>query len=352
MDLPGGIERAIVNTSALLVKGGNKISLLILDETAETFYPLHPHISVIQKPLFFDITKKGNKLSRKLLFIKDLRELKKTLKALNPHTVIATEYHFSVMAVLSGIQSSSRVMSWEHHHFYVLKRNRFWQFLFDKYYPRLDGVIVLNHDEAKLFQKLNKNILVIPNFIDRQDPSVIEEHHDPTILTIVRLNKVKGIDLLLQVARSILKNHPKWKWKLIGQGIMKNDVLDFIAREGLQDQLQLFQPVSHQIFHDYIRSSFFVLPSRHECFPMVLLEAMSSGLPCIAFDCETGPRDIITDQNDGLLIEKENVPLMIIAIDQMIKSQEMRRLMSENAYNNVQRFSPEAVLTLWENVLG
>jgi amylovoran biosynthesis glycosyltransferase AmsD len=341
----------VANTSALLADEGYPISLLILDETAESFYPLHKDISVLQKPLFFDITDKGNWVTRKFAFLNDLTVLKRTLKELNPHIVITTEYHFSVMAVLSGIQSSARILSWEHHHFNLLKRNRFWRMLYKKCYPRLDCIIPLNRDEETLFKSVNSNTYVIPNFIVLHDRSVIEKHQEKLILTIVRLNKVKGIDLLLQVAKVVLKKHPNWKWQLIGQGVMRETVLDFIEKESLQDRLMLIKPQSHKVWDDYKRSSFFVLPSRHECFPMVLLEAMSTGLPCLSFDCETGPRDIIADHVDGFLIEKENIPMMIDAIERMIIDKDLRYEMSEMAFQNVQRFSPEAVLKLWKCII-
>lgn len=351
LDLPGGTERAVANTSALLANSGYKITLLILDETKESFYLIHKDISIIQEPLFFDITDKGNWLSRKFSFLKDLAAFKRILKDLNPQVVITTEYHFSIVAVLSGIKSTARVLSWEHHHFYELKRNSFWRILYKKFYPQLDGIIALNKDEESLFKKINRTTRVIPNFITIQDRSVTRYHHEKMILTIVRLNRVKGMDLLLQMAKIILNKYPDWKWKLIGQGEMKDAVIHFIDSENLKDQLLYFPPENDKVFKNYIKSSFFVLPSRHECFPMVLLEAMSSGLPCVAFDCETGPRDIITNGVDGFLIEKGNMMKMIEAIEKMIENREERLKMGENAYQSIQRFSPEAILGLWKQVI-
>src|SRR4030088_1799321 len=91
LDLPGGIERAIVNLANLFVEKGNIVTLVILDETKRSFYPLHPAIHIIQQPLLFGITEQGNVFSRKSDFIHDIIRLKRIIKALHANVIIATE---------------------------------------------------------------------------------------------------------------------------------------------------------------------------------------------------------------------------------------------------------------------
>ena len=347
LDLPGGIERAVVNTASLFVTKGHSVTLLILDEVSNLFYPVDPLVKIIQQPLSFGITPEGNIITRKIKLLSDVLKLRKLVKQLQPDIIIATEYPFAVAAVLSGAKKQSKVVSWEHHHFYELKKNIFWNEIFNLTYPRLYAVVCLNEDEKSLFGTANTNPVVIPNFIQ---PATKADLTNKLLLTIGRLTSIKGTVLLLQTAKSVLLQHPNWQWKLIGDGDMKEQVLSFIEQENLQHRLILQAPIEHTILPEYQNAAIYVMTSRNECFPMTLLEAMSVGLPCISFDCETGPRHIINNYEDGLLIEKENTGKLAAAISSLISNEEERKKMGEKAFQNIQRFSPETIYRLWEQL--
>ncbi len=322
--------------------------MLILDNTNDSFYPINPLVNVIQLPLSFGITPEGNVITRKLKMLSDVLKLRKLLQQTNPDLVIASEYSFAVAAILCGAKKISKVISWEHHHFYELKKNYFWNKVCSLTYPRLNAVVCLNEDEGELFAAINTNPVVIPNFIE---PAIKAELTNKLILTVGRLTNVKGTDFLLQTAKSVLQQHPDWQWKLIGNGDMKEQVLDFIKQENLQQRLILQTPVGHNILSEYQNASLYVMTSRHECFPMTLLEAHSAGLPCIAFDCETGPRHIINNNKNGLLIEKENPAKLAETISSLITNEAARKKMGEKAFINIQRFSPEKIYDLWKQLI-
>jgi amylovoran biosynthesis glycosyltransferase AmsD len=346
LNLAGGYERIIPYTANLFAEKGIQTTLIILGDTAESFYPIHKKVHVIQKNADFGITEKGNIVSRKIKMLRDLITLRKILKELHADTVICTEYPFAVSAILCGGKKYAKVISWEHTHFSVNIKNTFWTKLFRRTYPKLDGIVCLNEDEKKLFKTLNNNVTAIPNFVTPVDTT--STLRNKVILTIARLTAVKGITHLLQTAKLVLLQHPDWQWKLIGTGEMKNDVLHFIEKENLQTKLILQEPVSHNIQSEYQNTSLYVMTSLNECFPMVLLEALSNGLPCIAFDCDTGPRHIITNNEDGLLVEKENSEKLAAAISSLINDEEKRKKMGSAAIVNVQRFSSDAVYKQWE----
>ncbi len=112
LDLPGGIEKAIIQLANLLEKEGNKISLLILDETDNVFFPLNESIEIVREPLFFGITRQGNTITRKAAFVKNILQLRKLLKSMEPDVIIATEYPFAIAAVLSGIRKKAKLITW------------------------------------------------------------------------------------------------------------------------------------------------------------------------------------------------------------------------------------------------
>ena len=347
LDLPGGIEKAIVNTANLFIEKKQAVTLVVLDTTKDSFYPVHPSVKIIEQPLSFGITSAGNVVTRKIKLLSDVLKLRKIMKVLRPDFIIATEYPFAAAAILTGAKKYASVVSWEHHHFYELEKNLFWNKLFRLTYPRLNAIICLNKDEQRLYATINSNPVVIPNFVEQGTAASLV---NKLILTVGRLTPVKGTDLLLQTACLVLKKHPDWQWKLIGDGEMKATVTNFINTEKLDGKLILQQPVSHTILTEYQQSSLYVMTSRNECFPMTLLEAQSVGLPCISFDCETGPRHIITHNQNGLLAEKENPAKLADAISLLINEEDKRQQMGNNALVAIQQFSPEKVYQLWHKL--
>ncbi|MBS1654840.1 MAG: glycosyltransferase family 4 protein, partial [Bacteroidetes bacterium] len=319
LDLPGGIEKAIINLANELIKQGWKITIIILDETNKRYYPLNDNVSIRQLNLSFGITQEGNIITRKIRLLSDVLKLRKVIKETDPGHIIGTEYPFTIAAVLTGAGKKASLYAWEHHHLFELRKSLFWDKAFQLAYSRLKAIISLNEDEQVLYKKINRKSVVIPNFIIPDGST--HKTFKKRILTIARLTNVKGIDLLLPVAKEVLIKNSDWQWKIIGDGEMKELVLNFISENKLEKQLILQTPKNHMLQQEYLDASLYVMTSRNECFPMTLLEAQSAGLPCIAFDCDTGPRHIIIPGVNGLLVEKENTADLAEAISSLMKNE-------------------------------
>jgi glycosyltransferase involved in cell wall biosynthesis len=344
LDLPGGIERAIVNLANLLVEKGKQVSILVLDETDQTYYPLDARVKVVQHPLSFGISKQGNVISRKIRMLSDVIKLRRALRSLHPGTIIATEYPFASAAILSGARKYAKIYSWEHHHFHELKKSWFWENLSKQTYPKLDGIVCLNEDEKKLFSGMNPTGIVIPNFVEAHATSTL---NNKLILTVGRLTEVKGTDVLLNVAKEVFTRHPEWNWKLIGDGEIKHFVTAFIKENDLDGRLILQTPPGHDIFNEYRQASIYVMTSRFECLPMTIMEAQSCGLPVVAFDCETGPRHLIQQNENGILVPPFDTDKMANAISMLITN-EIRKKMGENAFQNIKKYDREKIFEMWE----
>jgi len=256
--------------------------------------------------------------------------------------------------VLGGARKFTKVCSWEHHHFAVQQLNGFWKFLFRYTYKRLDTIVTLNKDEKQFYWKYSKKPCVIPNFIapPQLTPGSGKDKPGYDLLSVTRFNHIKGIDLLMAAAKIILSQNPQLKWKVIGYGEQKDVFLDFIKEENLSKQL-IYQPADKtDITKDYRNASLFVMTSRNECFPLVLLEAMSNGLPCIAFDCDTGPRHIIQQNKNGILVKKENVQELAAAVGILVTDKDRMEEMSSNARVQAGNFSPERIYGMWKQLLS
>lgn len=347
LDVPGGVERAIVNTANLLQSRGHKVVLLVLDETDRVFYPLHNGVQVTRAALDFGITKKGNKLTRKLRFYSHIQKLKFLFQQTQPEVIVGTEYPLTIAGYLAK-ENKARFFAWEHHHFHWLSKNLFWQLLWRRVYPRLDAVICLNKTEEALFGRAGCRTTVIPNFVERQKRSPLSQK---TILSVGWLIRRKGFDRIPAIAQNVFQRHPDWQWKIIGTGEEQIALEKAIEEKGLANNVFIVPPASSQMGEIYRSASLFVMTSRFECLPMVLLEAMAQGLPCVSFDCPTGPSFIINDTVDGKLIRQGDTDAMAEAVLHLLEDDQKRKAFGNAAYNNVERFSPDKIYTLWESLL-
>lgn len=351
LDLPGGTERAIVNLANLFVGKEHKVTILILDETAVSFYPLNSRIQIVQSNLNFGITKEGTMLSRKINLFRHIRKLKVLLKQTGGDIIIGTEYYLSIVSWMAAHNSGWKIISWEHHHIHWLKKNKFWTLLFKKMYPKFDLVVCQNSTEKKLFEAIGARSTVIPYSL----PGVQEQTASldkKKILTIGWLINRKGIDLIPTIAQKAFEIHKDWHWKIIGKGEEYDWLQKEIQIKNLSSQLVIQSPQSQDLSEEYRNTSIYVMTSRFECLPMVLLEASSFGIPLIAFDCPTGPADIIQHDKNGLLIKLEDVDAMADAIIDLMEDEWKRKVMGEQAYESSKRYSAERVYGLWEDVLS
>jgi len=347
LDVPSGYEKAVTETAGLFASHGHPVTLLILDHTSATYFPVHPSVKIDHLPVHFGITEKGNPILRKWWFWKHTRLLKKKVNAIQPDIIIATEYHFTAAIVFSGLQQQYRVFSWEHHHYYWIKKNRFWTALTKKAYRKIDTLVCLNKQEAAILHSMG-NTVVIPNFTRPQESH--QRNTNQQLLTVAGLIHRKGIDLLLQIAEQVLIENPGWTWKLIGEGPMQTEVKDFIRIKKLENRLLLQSPAGPDISADYQQAAVYIMTSRFEAFPLVLLEAMSWGIPCISFDCPSGPNEIIQHGITGLVVQAEDTIALKTAINTLIKEQDERVKMSSASLLAVQQYYPENIYKKWQKV--
>lgn len=218
----------------------------------------------------------------------------------------------------------------------------------ESYLKKYEKFVVLTNEDAALWGNDFKNITVIPNSISFQT----EKKSDPEnkiVLAIGRLEYQKGFDTLLEIWSQVYQNNPEWQLHIYGNGQEKETLLSIIQQKGMSKNVFIFPPTKN-IEQALLSGSIYVMTSRFEGFPMILLEAMECGLPCISFTCKCGPRDIISDGEDGYLIEENNIDLFAEKLNELIQNKYLRELMGNNAKQNIQRFSEKEVMRKWEDL--
>lgn len=349
LDLPGGTERACVNLANLLYRHGHPTTLLIIDTPDGSFYSIDKGVEVKHISLHFGITETGNKLSRKIDLFRHIRQLKKMLAAINADVYIGSEYHLSIAAYLAKPNNRSQIIAWEHHHINWLQKNRFWTYLWKTVYPKIDWVVCQNTTEKKLFERIGCRATTIPYSLPQlpQEKAALQE---TKILSVGWLIKRKGVDMIPAIAEKVLAKHPDWHWKIIGSGEGYDALLHELTRKNLQHQVTVVNPATNDLSVEYLHTSIFVMTSRFECLPMVLLEAGSFGVPCVAFDCPTGPADIISGDKSGFLVALENTDEMAHRINELIGNPVRRKQMGEEARFRSQMYAADVVYTLWQKI--
>lgn len=203
-----------------------------------------------------------------------------------------------------------------------------------------DLIIALT-PEAKRKWKNAKRVVVIPNF----STMTINQYSSCTykrVIAVGRLAWEKGFGRLIEVWRLVCKRFPDWHLDIYGEGSM-SDTLKVLT--GLYNARNVsFHKFTPEISHEYATSSMCVVTSYFEGFSLVLLEAMRHGVPCIAFDCPSGPRHIINDAYNGFLVYDGDIKLFAERLCQLIEDEDLRKYFSKNAIESTKIFDIDTIM--------
>lgn len=214
------------------------------------------------------------------------------------------------------------------------------------FFRRLNALVSLTDFDVPRLQKLNKNVCVIPNSISFF-PDQPAELQNKILLSIGRFDYPKGYDLLLEVFSRFCVDNKDWNFRIIGDGPTKKTIVSTIAAKNLTGRVSII-PSSGSIVKEYLNASVYVMTSRTEGLPMVLLEAQACGLPIVSFNCETGPSDIVNSGKDGFLIDNYDINVMKEKLTELCADFDKRKYFGHNARNNVRKFFPDQVFNKWE----
>ncbi len=299
----------------------------------------------IKKLKFISFFKELNK-SIKIVYMK-FWGLSKIINSLNTDILISSRIEFANQIHRKDIITITQEHSYISNVKYMKKCK--------KAFKDINYLVVMTKQAKKLYESylkgLDVKIKVIPNMIEENKTGKLSTLENNQIISIGRLEDVKDFKTLINVFSLVQQKHNNLILKIVGEGSQRKNLEDLIKEKNLEKKIILTGSLDkEQIIDELLKSDIFVLTSKSESFSLVLCEAMNYGVPCIAFDVDVGPREIIDDGKTGYLIKDRDINAMVSKTEELIENSNKRKELGSNAYNSVSRYYESNIEKLWEEI--
>jgi len=353
----GGAERVSANLANYWAAKGWEVTIVTLAQQSLDFYELHPAIKRIALNL---TAESGNQLVGLWHNIRRVIALRRVLRQIQPDIALGQMTTGNVLLALAAWNLPTLcTVGAEHNHPPQLPLGYIWETLRHHIYGFLNAVTALS-SEGKDWIKSNTNaqkVSVIPNAViwplsgeePRINPSEIYQSERQLLLAVGSLQAQKRFDWLIETFSNLTDKHLDWDLVILGEGPLRATLEEQVRELGIESRIFLPGRAGN-IGEWYERADLFVMSSRFEGFPMTLVEAMAYSLAAVSFDCDTGPRDIIRHELDGLLVPPGNVAELTAALDRLMSDALIRQRFAEKAVEVRERFSMERIVGMWEKL--
>lgn len=347
----GGAERVMALMANYWGGQGHDVTLITLDPVDQDFYALHP--AVVRVGLGLSCAS-STVLQGLLNNIARIKRLRGAIDRAKPDIVISFVEKTNVLALLSTVGSHVPVVVSERIDPRFHRIERLWAFLRWLLYRRANALVVQT-DGLRTWAEgfINQRaVYVIPNPLSIK-VSRKEMHGDcpeKIVASMGRLVAQKGFDNLLQAFARCVRSHPEWSLVIIGEGPERPRLNVMTVELGIQSRVRLVGCLSDP-FEILRGAELFILASRYEGFPNALVEAMACRLPVVSTDCPSGPRDIIRDGVDGVLVPPDDVAALAEAMDRLMDNPQERQRLRTRAVDVLERFSAEKIMKSWSDLL-
>lgn len=354
----GGAERVAANLSRYWAEQGQKVTIVTLAGTEQDFYSLDPRVQRIALNLAGESENLGAALVANL---RRIRMLRRILRREQPDVVLSMMTTANVLAALAAKGLSCPLIISERIHPPQLPLGRIWEMLRRWSYGWSQAVVALTRESADWLRQHTtaRRVVVIPNAVPwplPSQPPVIKPQSLFTdsrkvVLAVGRLAPQKGFELLLEAFARVAHERQDWDLFILGEG-PERQLLEGLAKSlGISDRVYLPGRVGN-VGDWYARAQFYVLSSHFEGFPNTLVEALAAGCPAVSFDCETGPRDIIRHETDGLLVPPGDVQALASAMVRLMDNKELRNHFAARAVEARERFSIKHIGAIWDKLFN
>ena len=363
---PGGIQTVTITKANALSKiEGNEVWIIVTDNKREPIENIEKNVHLIDLDInYYEDDYKSKWHILKGIFIKRKQhknKLRNILNDIGPDIIVSTGT--SEKFFLPNIKINSNPLFIREIHFTRNYRSLHARNLFEKIsakigdfidyklsIKRYNSIVVLTEQDKNENWENNKKIIAIPNPI-KSLPYKTSTIENKKVIAAGRLTHQKNFASLIRAWNSVVKNHPDWSLEIYGDGAEYNNLLTLISNLKLEKHVFL-KGHSYNILEEMANASIFTLTSAFEGFGLVIVEAMSCGLPVISYNCPCGPKDIISDGTDGFLVPLNDEQCLAEKINLLIENEALRKQMSEAALIKSQKFTAKEVISIWMNLFN
>lgn len=338
-----GAERMTAVIANELARRGYTVHILSLWDAASCF-ELEP--AVRHDALF------AQRPSFKTRYLSTVLGIRRYLTRHRIEVLIEVDTMLTLFTLLACIGLGVRRIAWEHCNFDQDLGRRARRIARRLAVRSCEHVVVLTQRDREKWERAlgARNVVVIPNALPFAMPSEPAPRTSKVALAIGRLTHAKGFDVLLRAWRIVARAHPDWRLDIVGDGELRDEL------SALRDSLELQRCVRilaarRELEPMYLDASLFCLPSRYEGFGLVLIEAMAFGLPVVASNCETGPRELLEHEKNALLVPVDNAATQASCISRLLLDADLGKRLAEEGRVTARRFTPEVVGEAWCRLL-
>ena len=344
ISLTGGAEKVAIKLSESLSSTFNVHMISIFDE--KNFKQKSNRVN------YYVISKKTKIITSHIILLSNA--LKRYLKNNSIDILFAITAGVNTVALLASLGLKTKVVYCEHSNLENKsygKKHELRQFLGAKYSDKI--VTLTERDKTNFINKYDipkDKVWVIPNWFDLSIKEVKYNQKSKKIISVGRLEQVKGYDMLVDVAQKVFKKHPDWHWDIYGEGSYHEKIQGWIEDRNLKTFVTL-KGNSNNLQDIYNNYSFFVMTSYYEGLPLSLLEAQSFKLPIVSFDSPTGPAEIVLNDENGYIVPTYDIEEMSKKIIFLIESLDTRINFSKKSQNNLKKYSKDEILSKWYELI-
>ncbi len=329
---------------------GWAVGVLTLSHPGTDHYRLHPSVERIALDVIWDSANLWQSIHGNL---RRSRMIRRAVRRFHPHVVVSfiEQTNVRMLAALLGTGTpvivSERIDPRRH------QVTRAWQFARRMLYPLASRVVVQTESVAQWARGFVSagRVCVITNFVRTlPEPPDPGQRSTDGILAVGRLDRQKGFDLLLRAFAASGLAARGGRLTILGEGPEREPLASLARQLGIESAVSM-PGIVNDPENWMARCAVFILPSRYEGFPNALLEAMAMGCAVIAADCDSGPREIIRDGEDGLLVPVEDVDALASALARLMDDADLRARLGREAVKVRHRFAKEALLRRWEDLI-